>query len=390
MLPSYCPAVPRRVRHLRAGRTLFEGPIGDRRGLRITDVDPQFGIRRCARRICDPHEEAVQPVIGGRRRAGQGAIRRYRQPGGSAQLRKSQRVAIRIGSLAGESLARVGLVDGSSCRGEEILGERGAEVRVLTPKAPDLRAAERAVVHPEVVDAAIEKRVRILALADVIQVGCEVAGVNREIEHGSHGLSVDVECRAVLVKHRGEMHPLSGRQGGGVDLLFGARAIDGVLESQPHPGAGIRRQEDVLMGAGSEIEDPLPIAATVPIHPGGDRHLAGQSHGRGKLDVVVGAIEIEGLTDLAGDIGGRAEGGAVLAAAAAVLNVSVHRVPAGGRCHHPELARASIERFSGTGHHAAVGAGIRRFGIRDPQRGGVRAGDVAAICQVGAVFLPLP
>lgn len=146
--------------------------------------------------------------------------------------------------------------------------------------------------HREVVDRALEQRVRVQGLAYVTgrrgRTVQQVLGLDAG-RGGGHRHAVEVGGEAVGdgVEGDGDRPPrVRGQRGVAADLCLAAPAAGG-HGGLEQPVAVVGRTEEVLGGVGAQIEDPLPgrlVAA--PLHPGGDRQVACVAdHFAGQADV---------------------------------------------------------------------------------------------------------
>lgn len=154
----------------------------------------------------------------------------------------------------------------------------------------DVFDGEGVVVDADVVEVALEGRVgRELAASEVVADGAEVGGTGLDDGVACHLLAVEVDGDGALAEGDGDVAPAVGAESGGAELhgLLGASVLDG----EAWTAAGIHGHEDVVVGVGAEVKEPLPGGASAPVDPGADGELAGVGDGGGQLEVVLFSVQ---------------------------------------------------------------------------------------------------
>ncbi len=144
------------------------------------------------------------------------------------------------------------------CRGDDASGEN----------LPDLGGGQCVVEDAEIVEFAIEKRIGVpLAVAEQVERGVDVGGLDRERGRGVRGHAVDIERGLGGAENDGEMCPHAGRQGGGIQS-GDCRALPDFEACSSASSLG--GEIEIFPRAVAEVEDALPVVPTVPQDPARD------------------------------------------------------------------------------------------------------------------------
>ncbi len=185
-------------------------------------------------------------------------------------------VAVGEGGAGGGREGRGGPGGGTDLEGRlrELLDGRHG-----TDRTGHLLGAQRRVPHGEVVDRALEQRVRVEGLADVAGGGGrtlqQVLGLDAGLGGGDrHAVEVGGEPARGGVEGDGHRPPLVRRERRvTADLRLRAPSAGG-HRGLEQTAAVVRGAEEVPRGVGAQVEDPLPgRLAAAPLHARGDRQV---------------------------------------------------------------------------------------------------------------------
>src|SRR5436190_19159753 len=119
------------------------------------------------------------------------------------------------------------------------------------------------------------------------------------------------------------MGPHAGRQRRGAELLLAAAAVD--REAQ-RAAARPWRKEQVVARVITKIENALPVRSAVPVNPTREAPVGAVCQARRELEIIGGAIERDGLAELARGERRRAHAHRVLSVAPGIMRVAIERI----------------------------------------------------------------